>query len=429
MKKIILTFVFSLIFSISLSAQVLPEVGVENTLSTSFGSPYSYVITKNPADEGIHYYGILDTLQVRLDVGMFTAEGMLNWGALTDWNLDGSFNSFTFKNTSITPFYYTNWSYQGGWWTSPYIESYYVNFLFHPVKGLDFGMGTRLNWVIGPAPTSYQNYWEPAAHIVQGGLKDAAPGYADVAGYTYYASCYTCLYELNTKAALGLRYCLDDKLEIGVSLPSGVTTSAPLFNAAFSIHPVKQFKASVAYEGILRSNGNLYTGLTIDFNYVIMDAYLAINFRNNRFLADPNTEHWGDHWGTGGAITFKIPNIEMKLRPEAGFSFYNNSNYTMAWYTGARMEFNFAETFVLGAWSSYAVGSSDNRWYDKDYEKTALYHPEYTGGHIFDIRPDLTWNVNKNHAISLYFDFQNRLRFDDTNWNTWASGIYWTYKK
>lgn len=429
MKKYIIAAFFSLMISVSAFSQVLTDIDVKNTLSTSFGSPYSNVITKNPADEGIHYYGLLETLQVRLDVGMFTAEGMLNWGALTDWNMDGSFNSFTFKNTSITPFYYTNWSYQGGWWTSPYIENYYVNFLFHPVKGLDFGMGTRLNWVIGPAPTSHDDYWGAYAHIVQGGLKDAAPGHADVAGYTYYANCYTSLYELNTKAALGIRYCLDDILEVGVSLPSGVTTNTPVFNAAFGIQPIKQFRASVAYEGILRSNGNLYTGLTIDFDYIILDAYLAINFRNNRFLADPNTEHWGDHWGTGAAITFNIPKVNIQLRPEAGFSFFNDSNYTMAWYTGARMEWNFADVFMFGAWSSYAVGSSDSRWFDKKNEGTAIYHPEYTGGHVFDIRPDLTWKLNKNHALTVYFDFQNRLRYNDTNFNTWASGLYWTYKK
>lgn len=427
MKKIIGCLVSAVFAVFSVNAQVLSSSGVQNTLSTSFGTPYSNAYSENPASDGVHYYGLLETLQVRFDIGKFTAEGMLNWGALTNWNVDGGFDNITFANTQITPFYYTNWSSQGGWWTNPFIESYYVNFLFHPVKGLDFGMGTRLNWVIGPAPSSHDNYWGPTAHIVQGGLKDAAPGNADVAGYTYYANCYTALYELNTKASLGIRYRYEDMIEVGVTLPSGVTTNAPVFNAAFAIQPVKQFRASVAYEGILRSNGNLYTGLTINFDYIILDAYLAINFRNTRLIADVAPEHWGNHWGTGAAITFNVPKISMTLRPEVGFSFFNDANYTMAWYTGGRMDFNFADKFVLGAWSSFAVGSSDNRWYDKDYEGT-YYHPDYVGGHIFDIRPDLTWKINKSNELTVYLDFQNRLRFDNRNWNTWASGLYWTYR-
>ena len=47
-------------------------------------------------------------------------------------------------------------------------------------------MGTRLSWKIGPAPTCNGYYWEPYTHIVQGGLKEGAPGTADVVGYTHY---------------------------------------------------------------------------------------------------------------------------------------------------------------------------------------------------------------------------------------------------
>ena len=49
------------------------------------------------------------------------------------------------------------------------------------------------------------------------------------------------------------------------------------------------------------------------------------------------------------------------------------------------------------------------------------------GGYIFDIRPELTWNLNKNNALTVYFDFQNRLKFTNQNYNAWASGLYWTY--
>ncbi len=414
MKKI-LAFAAGLLLTCSVSfAQVLDSTGVKNTLSTSFGMPYG---GSGNTDRHVHLYGLLETLQVRLDVSKFTVEGMLNWGALADWKADGSFDSFTFANTGITPFYYTNHINQGGWWTNGTIESYYVNFLFHPIKGLDLGMGTRLNWVVGPAPSSLDNYWGYKAHIVQGGLKDAVPGGADVAGYTYYANCYTSLYQTNTKAAIAARYRYEDLLEAGISIPSGVTTSAPLFNAAFMIHPVDFLRIGIAYEGILQSNGNLYTGITFGFKNFVLDTYLAANFRTKK------AGDLGSRWGTGAAATFTIPKVGIVLRPEIGFSFYDDSNYTLAWYTGARMDFSFGGKYVLGAWSSIAFGSADKRWANS--RATA----NWSGGNVFDIRPDFTWVINKANSLSAYFDFQNRITFKNESYNTWASGFVWTYRK
>ena len=96
----------------------------------------------------------------------------------------------------------------------------------------------------------------------------------------------------------------------------------------------------------------------------------------------------------------------------------------MAWYVGGRMDWAFAEKFNLGAWSSFAVGSADKRWKD---ENSGMYHSDWTGGYIFDIRPELTWTMDKKNELTVYFDFQNRLIYTNKNYNTWASGVYWTY--
>ncbi|MBP3741597.1 MAG: hypothetical protein J6J00_01300 [Treponema sp.] len=419
MKKII-AFVFGLCLLGSLSfAQVLKSNGVKNTLSTTFGQPYGEV---GDSDRfGLRYYGFVETLQARIDISKFTVEGMLNWGALTNWDTRGAFDSLYFANTSITPFWYTNHFDQGGWWTNGDAESYYVNFLFHPIKGLDLGMGTRLEWKIGPAPSSLGNYWEPLAHIVQGGLKDAAPGGADVAGYTYYANTYTALYRNNTKAALGLRYRYEDFLEVGISIPSGVTTNAPLFNAAFMIHPVDFFTASIAYEGILQSNGNFYTGLSLFFKPMTLDAYLAIDFREKG-----DYDLTDQRWGTGAAVTFIIPKTSITLRPEGGISVYSDANYTMAWYAGARIDIPFANSFVFGAWSSFAVGASDVRWHDKS---SWNYNPDYSGGFVFDVRPDLTWKINGYNSLTVFFDFQSRKAYYGKLYDVWATGLYWTFQR
>ena len=73
---------------------------------------------------------------------------------------------------------------------------------------------------------------------------------------------------------------------------------------------------------------------------------------------------------------------------------------------------------------------SDKAWYNKDkyplsYEKTK----NYVAGHIFDIRPDLTIFINKNHSLTAFFDYQNRVNYTNTERDGWASGLYWTYKR
>ena len=87
------------------------------------------------------------------------------------------------------------------------------------------------------------------------------------------------------------------------------------------------------------------------------------------------------------------------------------------------MDFSFGGKYVLGAWSSIAFGSADKRWANS--RATA----NWSGGNVFDIRPDFTWVINKANSLSAYFDFQNRVNYRNENYNTWASGFVWTYRK
>lgn len=409
MKRFLGIFLGLFLFFNVASAQVLQSSGVNHTLWTGFGAPLDNVNNDNRSK--FRFYGFIETLQARIDIGKFTVEGMLNWGALTEW--DGkSFTAFTFSNTRRNAFWYTNRNDQGGWWTNGETDGYYVNFLFHPLKDLDIGMGTRLEWKIGPAPSSLGNYWQPYAHVIQGGLKDSTPGNADVVGFAYYANTYTGWYNGNTKASLGIRYRLDDFLEAGITIPSGTTTSSLVFNAAFMIHPFDVFTASIAYEGILQGNGNLYTGLSLFFNNITIDAYLGING-----IGGTSND---SRFGTGIAATLVIPKISLTVRPEVGFTFWENDKYTPAFYFGGRADFEISERIVLGAWTSCAWGSKNKDW--------ELIDDSWFGGFIFDIRPDLTFNINTHNDLSVFFDYQNRTRFDNVRRNTWASGFYWTYK-
>lgn len=426
MKKILTVAAVLILTASTMFGQMLQGTGVKNTLSTTFGRPYGEL--NDGKREDVHYYGFINTLQARVDISKVTMEGMLNWGALT-W-ADKLVTSFTFVNTEITPFWYTNHFDEGGWWTNGNAESYYVNFLAHPIQGLDIGMGTRLAWKVGPAPASHGNYWEPIAHIVQGGLKDAAPGKADVVGFTYYANSYTAYYNGNTKAALGARYRYNNLFEIGIALPSGVTADSPVFNFGLMLHPIDNLSIAVSYDGILQDSENFYTGLTFGANKVLVEAWFGLNMRGDGNTLFPTIENAG-RWGTGLALTFNFAKIGMSLRPEAGITVYNYSDYTPATYAGARMDWAFAKnSFVFGAWSSLAWGSYDLKWHDETRARKAGYNYEktknYYGGFIFDVRPDLTWNFNANNSFTLFFDYQNRSKFDKSTYDVWASGLYWT---
>ena len=255
MKKLFIASVAALFVAGAASAQVMKNPGVENTLYSGFGSP----LVGDPI-----YYGFLDTLQARIDVGQFTLEGMLNWGAMAKVDEDGNLDNFTFAHTTNNPLGYHYGrggdtitltdpnavakfgakhfnGYNGGQTIS---DDYYVNFLWHPLAGLDVGMGTKLNWEVGPAPRFGAWLWEPEAHVRQGGFSTAyddrhgtvetykftpdAPGSADVVGFVPYANKYA-------KKAIGVRYLYEGDfiLQIGGAVPSGTNTDS--FRSNFGV--------------------------------------------------------------------------------------------------------------------------------------------------------------------------------------------------
>jgi len=407
MKKII-SLCLAAVFVVSVAfSQTLPKIGVENTLWTGFGQQYpegAKLETPN-----VRYYGLYETLQARIDISQFTVEGMLNWAAETNWKFN-DFGGVHFVNTQKTPFYYTNHSEQGGEHTTGLTDSYYVNFVWNALAkdkhDLDFGMGTRLSWKIGPAPNCNGYYWEPYTHIVQGGLKEGAPGTADVVGYTNYDNVYA-------NHALGIRYRYDDFIEAGISLPSGVTTDKMFFNAAFAIQPMDVFRVGVAFEDVGKDSTDFYSGLSLYFSKVTVDAYLEIQDIGSN--ADEKT------WGTGATVTW-YPIKNLMVKPEGGVSFYRTSNYTPAFYAGGRLEWTINNQLVLGGFSSLAFGSRNQQW-----EKIAG-KKDWHGGFIFDARPDFTFIIDKKNTLTATIDYQYRNSYSKKDYSVWASGVYWTYK-
>lgn len=416
MKKIILALVLSMAM-LGLSAQVMGATGVRNTLWTGFGNP-------NSSSRDATFYGFTDTLQARVDIAQFTMEGMINWGLFEDFDANGS-RSFVF--TDKTPFYAANRfsDADSSSRTNALTDAYYVNFLYHPVAGLDIGAGTRLDWNVGPAPACSDFYWGKDAHIKEGGLKDGYPGTTDVAGFVYYPNSYA-------RTAVGARYSYKDMFEIGFAIPSGTYTGGFAFNTGFRLKPLSIFALSAAYEGAGRSEGDLYVGLEIFAQKnLTINAYYAMDRLGGNDNDGVNGFGLSAYWGVKGT--------SLVLTPEFGLTFYQNDDYTNAFYVGSGVDYYLTKAFSLGGYMSFAWGAENKYWHDSNTTHRlqhlgAAYQPysttnEWNGGAVFDIRPKLNFAFNSNNDITLYGEYQQRTRYTGAQTSSWAAGMYWTYRR
>lgn len=398
--------------------------GVQNTFYSGFGSPL--------VGDTV-YYGFLDTIQARIDVGYFTLEGMLNWGEMANIDNEGDLDSFTFEHTTNNPLgYHYGYAKDNGYKPAQTTtDDYYVNFLWHPLAGLDVGMGTKLNWEVGPAPRFGAWLWEPEAHVRQGGFSTAyddrhgtvetykftpdAPGSADVVGFVPYANKYA-------KKAIGVRYLYegDFTLQIGGAVPSGTNTDS--FRSNFGVQfQFEKFALALAYEGLFQKDGNFYAGAEFGVRQFFFDVYFAWDSIDTD--DDKNSSNYEDmSFSAGATMTINFEKVGISLIPESSFNWFENNDYTPAWYAGCTFLWNFNEKFALDVYSSFAIGSKDKRWDDsKDTE-------DWGTGNIFTVRPDLKISLTEHHSVNAYLNTEHRESFDGKSRWCWSTGAYWTYK-
>lgn len=435
MKKL-LSFGAFVVFCASIAtAQVMSNPGVENTFYTGFGSP----LIGDPV-----YYGVLDAIQARVDVGNFTLEGMLNWGLMAHVDEDGDLDNFTFAKTSNNPLGY-HYGYAEGdsvedmtglrTYYNGYVhgqsttDDYYVNFLWHPLEGLDVGLGTKLNWQVGPAPRFGSWLWESGAHVRQGGFSTHyddrhgsvgdyqftpdAPGSADVVGFVPYANKYA-------KTAIGARYLHegDFTFQIGAAIPNGTNTDNFRSNVGIQIQ-FEKFLVAAAYEGLFQKDGNFYAGAEFGVKQFFFDVYFAWDSIDTD---DGDNDPEDMAFSTGAAMSINFENNGITLIPEGSINWFENSDYTPAWYAGITFKVDFNETFAFDVYSSFAMGSENKKWDDYDATK------DYTGGNIFTIRPQLTVVVTDHNTLGAYLNTEHREAFDGKSRWCWSTGAYWTYK-
>ena len=94
MKKVVLGIAIALFVGAAASAQVLERAQIKNTLWTGFGNPF---------DGDTMFYGFTDIFQARFDQGKFTMDGMLNMGALANYENGGDVDNFEIGTTNLNP--------------------------------------------------------------------------------------------------------------------------------------------------------------------------------------------------------------------------------------------------------------------------------------------------------------------------------------
>lgn len=449
MKKILAALASSVLILASATSQVLDKEQMKNTAWAGLGSP----IDGDPV-----FYGFTDTFQARFDRGKFTIEGMLNWSFLANYDYKYDIDNFVFGTSNLNPlsikYGVRDWSngVKGGNNTvnaealaldgsydnranvsNTIQDSYYINFLYHPTKNVDLGVGTKLNWQVGPAPKYGSWLWEHDAHVRQGGFSTKyddrsgsfqqtsaegvgtykfyvdRPGTADVVGFVPYANKYA-------KRAAGVRYISNDslKLQIGAAIPNGFNTDDPAANFGAQFSPADWLSFAAALEGAFDDHANFYSGGTFGIKNFILDVYFAAD---SLFTSESKDQAYG----TGAAISLTIPNTKIQIRPEAGINFFENTDYTPAIYAGGTLALGITKQLGFDLWSSLAFGSKDKTWKDNDATDG------WGGGHVFDIRPELTFEVSQHSTFAGYFDYEHRKAFDGTKRSCWASGVFWTY--
>ncbi|MCQ2610328.1 MAG: hypothetical protein MJ169_01140 [Treponema sp.] len=410
MKKILAAAVTALM-TFAAGAQVLPKVTVQNTLWTGMGLPEGDPRNDNRA--GFTWYGLVDTLQARVDIAKFTLEGGISWGLMPGWDGRGDINGVTVRLVNEKPYTFLHQAdaYKG-WWDN---SSYYVNFLWTPVTNFYVGAGTTLDWSVGAAPSKGGKKWAISSHVTQGDLRNTTPRGDSVSGFLYYPNAYA-------ETAIGAKYDDHKMINGGIAIADGSNGKGFWVNTGIEFTPIQLLTVAFAYDGIGRGNSNLYAGATLRFTSdFILDAYFAYNGLGNDNAADRK-------FGTGATVTWRIKPLNLTVAPEAGFTFYSDNNYTFAFFTGGRVQFDITKQFHVGCWVSGAWGADDKRWHDRT-NHPALYAicNTWTGGAIFNIRPEVTFDITNQHTIAATFEYQAITNANNTKYDAFMFGFYYRY--
>lgn len=327
-----------------LSAQAQAP-GFSNTVHASFGQSYA----EKKSD--VQFFGFTDYFTGNITVGKLIFAGDIAW------RLEPTAKGIK------TEFLETN-----------------VNVVIKPINDLDIGLGTNLNWEVGPGPSSGPQ-WSAYNRPYYGGINsDNGISFSDDSDYpqkgfqviNYYA-----------QKAFGIRYKYKNILEAGFSLP--VLRDVNNFNAGLGIKGNIKDIVSIgfAYNGPFNAGENyIYLGATT----TAVKGFTIGAYWN--MLTDTSTTKKDGSQTVGALIDFEIKGF--RIKPEGAITFQSDTDWAPAGYVGVDAYMSFTNDILGGINASFGIGS-DRIKNDPENKKA--------GGRL-DVNPYIVWNIDKKHVLS-----------------------------
>ncbi|WP_428770980.1 hypothetical protein V1L52_03805 [Treponema sp. HNW] len=345
MKKITLLCMLLIGAAVLLSAQAQAP-GFSNTVHASFGQPPA---EKNPK---IRFFGFTDYFTGNITVGKLIFAGDIAW------RLQPSSRGIK------TEFIDTN-----------------VNVVIQPMKELDIGLGTNLNWTVGPGPSSGPR-WSAYNRAYYGGI-NTDNGISFSGDPDYPLGGFRVINHYAQKA-FAVRYTYEKFLEAGFSLP--VLHDVNNFNAGLGIkgNINDKFSIGFAYNGPFNAGENyLYLGAST----TAVKGFTIGAYWNMR--TDTSTTVKDGAQTIGAVLDFEVKGF--RIKPEGAITFRSDTDWAPAGYLSVDAYMSFTKEILGGINASLGIGS--------DLVKNDPGNTQKAGARL-DIAPYVVWNINKKHVFS-----------------------------
>ncbi|MFI3257234.1 MAG: hypothetical protein R3Y36_02925 [Spirochaetales bacterium] len=299
------------------------DPGFSNTLYTGFGTASVAIPDNQPAfnkSDEVIFEGFVDYFSANVTVGNLVIAGDIAWSL----------------------------GYNGNFETAKFYE-WNFNAVMNPIAGLDIGIGTNLDWTVGPAPTYGPSY---TAYTI--------PSYAGLGIWNADGAV------VNTFAdkAMAIRYTFADIIQAGFGLNND---NGQGYGLGVKANILDLFHLGFAYNGTFKEgDSNFYVGSSL----FIVDGF--------------DIDIWFNHYSLvnttiGGRVSFYKNNFF--FAPEGSVTLWDANNRSLSAYAGLDMYMSITSKMLLGAYFSWGYGDE--------------------AGTRLNANPYFIWNITNAHSIAI----------------------------
>ncbi len=356
MKKIIIVCIVALLVTGVTFAQE-QEPGFSNTIYTGVGSGSmleSNAPSQGGADE-VSFEGFVNYFTANVQASGITIAGDIAWVLFEQGGL----------NTKIK-----EWNF---------------NAIMSPIANLDIGVGTNLDWQVGPKPFSGPSY--------------AAYEHPEYAGLSVIGNSVGTITNHFAADAVAVRYSFEDLIVVGAGLNGGISNTVGA-GLGIEANILDLFSLGFAYNGSFGSSGNIfYVGSSI---YVVdgFDIDIWTNFepQNNTSI--------------GGRVEFYRGGF--RLAPEFTATFWSQEYKGNSMFAAIVAEYSITDRMLIGANASWGLGS------DPDTE-----NDHNDSGARLNVSPHFVWNITDAQRLAIAINLIPVWWQDDTSEFFWSIPISW----